>query len=186
MIQIQKDKSVLRKPQTFEVVSIVARLKSQEPLNSSIDTDKVILDKLARLDTCNKYLRQYLMTHQCTAVGIAAVQTKWLTTYRKKLPKINDMPVVAFWGKKGIVVMLNPTILSQENKGINRGEACLSIPKKRYSPIRYSEIEVQWTDPKSLSLMQDTFYGYMAYKAQHEIDHTNGIILCDKSITKGE
>ena len=186
MIRIQKDLSVLRKPQTFEVVSIVARLKSEEPLNSSIDTDKVILDKLARLDTCNKYLRQYLYTHQCSAAGIAAVQTKWLPSFRLKHMKINDIPMVAFWDLSKVKVMLNPRILSHKGKGINDGEGCLSIPKKKYSVPRYSEVEVQWTNPTTLKLEQSTFFGYSAYKVQHEIDHTNGIVICDKSITEGK
>jgi len=85
-------------------------------------------------------------------------------------------------------IIINPEIhfIHEKNK-IRNIESCASIPEKNFLIHRHKKIGVKFHDSDYLfGALQEktrklsmTFSGFMAYLFQHEIDHTNGINICD-------
>ncbi len=71
-------------------------------------------------------------------------------------------------------VMLNPVITKKDGP-YETEEGCLSLAGQRKT-TRYEKITVQWQD-RQLKPQTGTFEGYTAQIIQHEIDHTNGIVI---------
>jgi len=73
--------------------------------------------------------------------------------------------------------LVNPTIISRAGK-VSMNEGCLSLPRLFLDIKRNARIEVS-----SYGLLgekrRDSFQGWWARVVQHEIDHLNGIIICD-------
>jgi len=68
-----------------------------------------------------------------------------------------------------------------------RFEGCLSIPSV-YGPIprwQWVEIEFQTLDGKKLRNESQRLVGFEARVAQHELDHLNGVLFIDYSLTFG-
>ena len=76
--------------------------------------------------------------------------------------------------EKTVVVMLNPVIVKQEFP-YNVSEGCLSLDDM-HPTKRYRRIKVEYYD-KNFKLKKKSFTGFTAEIIQHEIDHTNGIII---------
>lgn len=76
--------------------------------------------------------------------------------------------------EKMIIVMLNPVITKQEFP-YNVSEGCLSLDDM-HPTKRYRRIKVEYYD-KNFKLKKKSFTGFTAEIIQHEIDHTNGIII---------
>ncbi|GAK48270.1 peptide deformylase [Secundilactobacillus oryzae JCM 18671] len=70
--------------------------------------------------------------------------------------------------------MLNP-IITKKSGPYEAEEGCLSLRGKR-STTRYQSITVQYDD-RNFKKHTDTFTGYVAQIIQHEVDHTNGILI---------
>jgi peptide deformylase len=84
-------------------------------------------------------------------------------------------------------VLFNPKIVSKSLKRAEVEEGCLSLPEifgmvKR--PVKV-KVEAQDLNGKKVRFSDD---GWIARVAQHEIDHTNGVLIIDhiKKYTKGE
>lgn len=79
---------------------------------------------------------------------------------------------------------LNPRIIKMENPIIFKNEGCLSFPDIGLTTLRYNNIVVE----DLLSPGGRSFEGLAAVCAQHEIDHTNGIIMHNRlySLVKDE
>ncbi len=60
-------------------------------------------------------------------------------------------------------------------------EGCLSIPGLRGNVDRYRDIVVAYTDPQTLTEVNDTVAGYTAVIFQHETDHLDGILYIDRT-----
>ncbi|MCD8313675.1 MAG: peptide deformylase [Bacteroidales bacterium] len=60
-------------------------------------------------------------------------------------------------------------------------EGCLSIPGWRGNVDRYQDIVVAYTDPETLTEVNDTVQGYTAVIFQHETDHLDGILYIDRT-----
>ncbi|WP_137225599.1 peptide deformylase [Shewanella sp. MEBiC00475] len=76
-------------------------------------------------------------------------------------------------------VVINPQILSTSTMTETGMEGCLSLPGKRLSILRHTEIEVQY---QSLDgrLHQQSLSGFVARIFQHEYDHLQGITLLER------
>ena len=63
-------------------------------------------------------------------------------------------------------------------------EGCLSLPEYYVNVIRASEITVRFLDAGSgkLAPMILELSGLNARVVQHEVDHLNGILICDKTV----
>lgn len=71
-------------------------------------------------------------------------------------------------------IMINPVITSKKNK-YETEEGCLSLIGERKC-TRYEEIEVDYLDI-NWNKKHGKYTGFVAEIIQHEIDHTNGIII---------
>ena len=71
-------------------------------------------------------------------------------------------------------VMINPVITKKSGK-YETEEGCLSLIGERKC-VRYTEIEVDYLDV-NFEKKHGKYTGFVAEIIQHEIDHTNGIII---------
>ncbi len=74
----------------------------------------------------------------------------------------------------GSLLMFNPVISKKEGP-YETEEGCLSLSGVR-KITRYQNIEVQYFD-KNWQRHKDRFSGKIAQIIQHEVDHTNGIVI---------
>jgi len=116
--------------------------------------------------------------HKADGIGLAAPQVgKSVKLIIINLEK-NGVPIMALY---------NPKIIKRSFKKTEIEEGCLSIPKvfglvKRPKKVT---IEAQNQNGEKIQISDD---GWIARVAQHEIDHTNGILIIDliKKYTQGE
>lgn len=103
-------------------------------------------------------------------VGLAAPQIG----QNLKLAVINlehfDLPAFA---------IINPAITGHSRKTTDMEEGCLSLPKKFGIVKRPEKIKVRFSRPDGKKI-EMTLEGFAAKVFQHEIDHLNGILICDK------
>ena len=71
-------------------------------------------------------------------------------------------------------VMINPVITKKRGE-YQTEEGCLSLIRERKCK-RYNEIEVEYLDI-NFTKQHRKYTGFVAEIIQHEIDHTNGIII---------
>ena len=71
-------------------------------------------------------------------------------------------------------IMINP-VITNKNGEYQTEEGCLSLIGERKCK-RYKEIEVDYMD-MNFSKQHGKYTGFVAEIIQHEIDHTNGIII---------
>jgi peptide deformylase len=71
-------------------------------------------------------------------------------------------------------LLINPEIIKKSEQIIKPGEGCLSIPNKTFNTVRYNQIEFM-NDGQMFSAE-----GVEAQIIQHEVDHINGILVCDR------
>ena len=60
------------------------------------------------------------------------------------------------------------------------GEGCLSIPGYRGNVLRYRDIDVQYTSPRTLKDTVERIEGFTAVIFQHETDHLDGVLYIDR------
>lgn len=77
------------------------------------------------------------------------------------------------------LVMFDPEIITNGSEQTELVEGCLSIPGKRFVVKRPSVVRVGFTFLDNKRYERD-FSGISAKCAQHEIDHLNGILICDR------
>ena len=84
--------------------------------------------------------------------------------------------IIAFLNQetKKYEVLFNPEIVKQEQK-YEAEEGCLSLTGTRKT-TRYKKIKVKFQDEKGTWKFK-TYQDFTAQIVQHEIDHTNGIII---------
>ncbi|MBE6565066.1 MAG: peptide deformylase [Ruminococcaceae bacterium] len=87
--------------------------------------------------------------------------------------------IIAFWDESGqspaYTVMLNPEILKKDG-AYDTTEGCLSLLGGPRSCKRYKRIKVRW-QTLDFQVRIKTYEGFTAQIIQHEIDHTNGILI---------
>ena len=80
-------------------------------------------------------------------------------------------------GKKNPIVLINPKVLSGEDK-VELEEGCLSFPKIYEKVKRWNKVRVEYVDLKG-DLKEVEVEGFLAKAFQHEIDHLNGKVFID-------
>ncbi len=76
-------------------------------------------------------------------------------------------------------VLINPVILSFSPEKENEAERCLSIPNQLYDISRDFAVEISAKNTEGKNLHFEVA-GLAARVLQHEIDHLNGRLICDK------
>ena len=138
---------------------------------SDITTRKDI--EYARIGYALKVASQTAWT---PAVGLAAIQLGFPVRFAYYAFDITDKKDNT---KKhvGPVYLMNPEIRKVAKLTQHVGEGCLSIPNKRHTTWRFDEIEVfnAW-DQTTIKAK-----GFEAFVIQHEIDHMDGVLCCDRT-----
>jgi len=80
-------------------------------------------------------------------------------------------------GKRDPVVLINPVIVSGENK-INTEEGCLSFPGIYENITRFDKVTVQYLGLNEKIKTLEA-HGFLAKAVQHETDHLNGKLFID-------
>lgn len=109
-----------------------------------------------------------VFTHKQNCMGLAAPQLGH---------KINIIMVRL---TKGLVIMLNPKILTYEGKLVSGSEGCFSVPKtlnKQVQVKRHYRVKVAFTTIDGKTEIVKKFKYMDARIIQHEVDHLDGIIL---------
>jgi peptide deformylase len=81
------------------------------------------------------------------------------------------------------VMLANPEIVNQTKGMESKEEGCLSLPGSSYEVERHLVIEVKAKTASGCRIhfeAEDLF----ARVLQHEIDHLNGILICDKKVAR--
>jgi peptide deformylase len=82
------------------------------------------------------------------------------------------------------VCLVNPQVIPITTDCDTKMEGCLSLPDRSYVVSRYFQIEVEARDVagKKLHFVAD---GLLARVIQHEVDHLDGVLICDKEAKTG-
>lgn len=75
--------------------------------------------------------------------------------------------------------MINPRIVAHGEEIVRDWEGCLSVPDTRGLVPRYRQIEVEYTTA-SAEVKQEVLTDFVARIFQHELDHLDGIVFCDR------
>ena len=109
--------------------------------------------------------------------------TDLLDTLRANLDRCVGMAANMIGVKKAVIVvaagpfqfaMVNP-VITKKTGGYETEEGCLSLDGVRPC-IRYQEIEVDYLDA-DFKPQHGKYSGFTAQIIQHEVDHTNGIVI---------
>ena len=80
--------------------------------------------------------------------------------------------------EKKPLTMINPTLISLEDKIVPYEEGCLSFPEHFAEIDRPDQITIQYLDENNEKQVLTT-NGFTSRIIQHEIDHLNGILFVD-------
>lgn len=124
------------------------RLPSEDATPDDADTAQDLVDTL--------------LEHEHECVGMAAN----MIGVRKR--------IIAVMDGGQVLVMYNPQIVEQVNP-FSASEGCLSLEGERET-TRYRRVKVEYLDEGFCHRIKN-FSGFTAQIIQHEIDHTNGIVI---------
>lgn len=74
------------------------------------------------------------------------------------------------------IPIINPVVLARTGGIVSRFESCLSLPGTRTKKRRHKRIILRYFNTTEKKEIQ-TFRGWEARIAQHELDHLNGILI---------
>ncbi len=80
--------------------------------------------------------------------------------------------------EKKPLTMINPTLISIEDKIVQYEEGCLSFPEHFAEIDRPDQITIQYLDENNKKQVLKT-NGFTSRIIQHELDHLNGILFVD-------
>lgn len=131
-------------------------------------------------DEIRKLMHDMLETmYKSEGIGLAAVQVgvhlKVVVMDIDQRAHEENMPLV-HEGKP--IFMINPEIVEKSKEKIMFCEGCLSLPTVRSDVERHEWVVVEYLDYDG-NKQRKKFDGLLSICAQHEIDHTNGIIFID-------
>lgn len=105
--------------------------------------------------------------HRENGIGLAAPQIG--KSIRLAVAEVDG--VEHFW--------INPTITTFSEEKILFEEGCLSLPGQYFPIVRSKEVTVKYLNEKGLpKKLRAT--GLLAVVFQHEIDHLDGILICNR------
>ncbi|MBN2369569.1 MAG: peptide deformylase [Vicinamibacteria bacterium] len=82
-----------------------------------------------------------------------------------------------------VISIANPVIRSHAGWDV-LSEGCLSLPGQQFDIVRNTVIEVDGFDARGRRCTHKV-EGFWARVMQHEIDHLNGVLICDVAENKG-
>ncbi len=95
-------------------------------------------------------------------------------------PQIGRSIRLAVLEHEGILyTLINPEITSFSQEKIVFEEGCLSLPGQFFPIIRSETITIKYLNEKGL-LKKLRAQDFLAVIIQHEIDHLDGILICDR------
>jgi peptide deformylase len=130
-----------------------------------VSTDIELFDK--RLRTFAKNMLSFMK--KSGGIGLAAPQVGIL----------QRIVVVGVHGHGMEMVLVNPSIMPITADSDMKMEGCLSIPNEAYNVTRLFRIEVRARDAEGKRL-HFAAYDLLARVIQHEVDHLEGVLICDK------
>ena len=77
-------------------------------------------------------------------------------------------------------VCINPSSVMGSGKVTSHSEGCLSVPGERYDIKRIRNVIVRCLDRDGKPQLLKPAKKYTSIAIQHEIDHLNGRLVCDK------
>lgn len=83
--------------------------------------------------------------------------------------------------KNSPFVLVNPEIIEHSEETNIDFEGCLNFPGKISMIRRYDRVVVKYRDLYGENALIDAS-GFLARVLQHEIDHLNGVLICDREI----
>lgn len=102
-------------------------------------------------------------------------------------PQIGIYKRVFIWSPdrklESLKVAINPIVYYKTSNIIPSTEGCYSIPQKLYEVDRLQEIYMEYYD-ENFKFKSKTFFDFEAIVIQHEYDHLNGCLICDKGSLK--
>jgi len=104
-------------------------------------------------------------------IGLAACQVGILR-------KVIVLDVSPMDPQHSFFVLINPEIISEEGE-IDHEEGCLSVPDCLEKVKRKEKVCVKGLSPQGMEI-EIKADGILAMALQHEIDHTNGILILDR------
>ncbi|NET88159.1 MAG: peptide deformylase [Kamptonema sp. SIO1D9] len=110
-------------------------------------------------------------------VGIAAPQIS--QSYRLFIVASRPNPRYPHAPEMEPTPTINPIIISHSDEIVKDWEGCLSIPGLRGLVPRYRAIAVEYTDRYG-KVQQRELTDFVARIFQHELDHLDGILFCDR------
>ncbi len=121
--------------------------------------------------------------HANEGIGISAVQVGMMKRIvvididgvHEKM-KQNDIPKM-HGGKP--LYMINPEVIEKSQETDTIDEGCMSVPSVYISVTRPAEITVKYLDYNGAEQVMKVEKGLLSACIQHEIDHTNGVIILD-------
>jgi peptide deformylase len=160
--------TVARKSQTSKPYAF-SELEHR-PLELRLYPDAVLRDLTEPVELFDKVLKKFVndmlvFMRRYKGIGLAAPQVG----VRKQI-------LVADIGQ-GPVCVVNPQILIATG-GDRMIEGCLSLPEVQVEIYRMTYLEVRGQNPQGKDIHLKT-EGLLARVLQHEIDHLNGILICD-------
>jgi peptide deformylase len=132
----------------------------------------VLLNKCSEVKYTEKFFEKNLRTFQVACMlnnGVAVAAPQLGIPLRFFYYSYNGESFMA----------INPEIKMLSDATESHLEGCLSIPGKQYSIERSTSLEWKYMDEKQI-VHEETAEGWKARIIQHEIDHLDGICICDK------
>lgn len=83
-------------------------------------------------------------------------------------------------GERKPEVAIDPEITWSKKLHLDMEEGCLSIPGRRMTVSRPSDVDVEYTDLAGARVRRK-FGGMQARVFQHELDHLNGVLITDRA-----
>lgn len=148
-----------------------------EALIDPIVTDEAVLRQVSRDTTFVEALSLKLFDRLQ-----AAARRAWTGGVGAAAIQIGVPLRCAFYqiGARPVVFLINPVIVKGYNVVPSNGEGCLSIPGKRFNTWWYDKIE--YTKVVQGEVRSFTAEGLEAHVIQHEVDHMNGVLCCDRTL----
>jgi len=140
------------------------------PLELRLYPDTILRDLAEPVEVFDEVLEKFVtdmlvFMHSHKGIGLAAPQVG----IRRRI-------IVADIGE-GPLCMVNPKIIAASDRDC-KTEGCLSLPNLYVDIDRMAYLEVQGQNPQGHDLHLKA-EGLLARVIQHEIDHLNGILICD-------
>ena len=131
-----------------------------------------VCDPLTIKEICSEEVKSLMNTmfsvlSENNGIGLAANQLG-----------VSKKFIVICLNKQTYIAVANPEIISAKNWKFGI-EGCLSVPGNKYTVGRAREIEVKFVNLNGEEKQTIILDEELARIVQHEIDHLNGILICD-------